>query len=474
MSLVIRLMSNMNPLLIAHNSSYRYPQHGLGLAPTSLTVSRGTAVYVNGASGCGKSTLARCLAGFIPHLYRGELSGSVTFAGHALSEMPLWQISEHVGLVLQNPAAQMLAQTVEEEIVFGLENLGLPRAEIKARLNETMAQFGLTGMRQRNPQTLSGGEQQKLALAAIMARQPEVLVLDEPFSMLDTTAATELTAALVRLVEQGTAVVVCEHRGEYIQALPSLHTLNLNSSTSPQGLADAPKPFSTERSEQQLMISKLSVRLGGKLILRDMAFNVAGGEVTAVVGKNGSGKTTLLRALTSLQTFEGSIQVNGTPPQLGVVFQNPDMQLFNSSVREEILYRVPNPDMSYYNWLIQAMGLANYEDTPPLLLSEGEKKRVALATILMQRPRHGILLDEPSLGQDIAHKQMLMGILRALAASGQIVMLTTHDLWLATQADRLLVLADGDLVGDGRPSELVEQADVWQKAGLILPSRWTS
>jgi energy-coupling factor transporter ATP-binding protein EcfA2 len=201
-----------------------------------------------------------------------------------------------------------------------------------------------------------------------------------------------------------------------------------------------------------------------------MCFDVIGGEITAVVGQNGSGKTTLLRAFSGLQTYTGQIRVNGEPSQLGIVFQNPDLQLFNSSVREEILYRIPSPDMTYYRWLVQAMGLVDYEKTPPLLLSEGEKKRVALATVLMRQPQHGILLDEPSLGQDMAHKQMLLGILHALSASGQIVLFTTHDLWLAAQADRLLLLGNGGVIADGKPSELMQRADLWQEAGLVVPS----
>jgi energy-coupling factor transport system ATP-binding protein len=456
-------------LLNATNVSYRYPQHGLGLSATSLSVSAGTAVHVNGPSGCGKSTLARCLAGFIPHLYRGDLDGAVTFHNDVLTELPLWQISEHVGLVFQNPAAQMLAQSVEEEIIFGLENLGLARADIEQRLEETLAQFNLIAMRKRNPQTLSGGEQQKLALAAIMARQPEVLVLDEPFSMLDTSASLALTAALADLTKRGTAVIVCEHRGDYLQALPHLRTLHLNGIAPPHTQPVPPEPFPANKTELCLTVKHLSVSLGGKPILQEIGFGVAGGEITAVVGQNGVGKTTLLRALTGLQTHTGSIQVNGAAPQLGIVFQNPDLQLFNSSVREEILYRMPNPDMAYYHWLIEAMGLVNYEETPPLLLSEGEKKRVALATILMRQPQHGILLDEPSLGQDMAHKQMLLSILRALAASGQLVLFTTHDLWLAAQADRLILLGENGIVADGKPAVLMSRSNLWQQAGLIVP-----
>jgi energy-coupling factor transport system ATP-binding protein len=157
-------------MLSARQVSFRYPQEGQGLPPTSLEIAPGDLTLITGPSGCGKSTLARCLMGLIPHLYRGELSGEVWLNGYRTSEMPMWQLAEKAGMVFQNPAAQMLAPTVEDEIIFGLENLGLARAEIKARLDTVLDEFDLTHMRERNPQTLSGGEQQKLALAAILAR----------------------------------------------------------------------------------------------------------------------------------------------------------------------------------------------------------------------------------------------------------------------------------------------------------------
>jgi len=144
-----------------------------------------------------------------------------------------------------------------------------------------------------------------------------------------------------------------------------------------------------------------------------------------------------------LQKHDGSVGIGSQRPDFGMVFQNPDLQLFNASVRDELLYRLPNPDMAYYGWLISALGLEAYENTPPLLLSEGEKKRVALGLVLMRRPAHGLLLDEPSLGQDNVHKTVLIRLLRTLADAGYLVVMTTHDLTLASHADRLVLLGQG-------------------------------
>ena len=219
-----------------------------------------------------------------------------------------------------------------------------------------------------------------------------------------------------------------------------------------------------------LKASKLGVTLGKHPILHDLSFSAAGGSIVAIAGRNGVGKTTLLRALAGLQKHSGTVTAEGTTPDLGLVFQNPDLQLFNSSVREEILYRVPEPDMTLYVWLMEALGLTPYENTPPLLLSEGEKKRVALALVLMHRPRHGILLDEPSLGQDAAYKETLIHLCRALAAAGKLVILTTHDLALAAQANRLLLLGDEGFAADGPPTDVLRDADAWSRAGLPTPA----
>jgi energy-coupling factor transporter ATP-binding protein EcfA2 len=460
----------------ADSVAYRYPQNDYGLAPTSLTMRPGDAVLVAGPSGCGKSTLARCLAGLIPHLYRGQLSGEVWLDGYRTKETPLWQLTERAGLVFQNPAAQMLAATVEEEIVFGLENLGLARDVVRERLETSLARFGLDSLRTRSPQTLSGGEQQRLALAAITARRPPVLVLDEPLSMLDVAASTDLVAHLADLASSGTTVVVCEHRAEYLETIPNLCTAHLPCPAHLDGARDAkPKspPQASEIGDQisgfALEVSDLEVRLGGRLVLQNLSFSARGGEVVAVVGRNGVGKTTLMRALAGLQKHAGTVTVDGERPDLGIVFQNPDLQLFNATVREEILYRLPDPSMDRYTWLVQMLGLSRYEETPPLLLSEGEKKRVALATVLMRGPRHGVLLDEPALGQDAAHKTRLMRMAHALADAGQLIILTTHDLTLAAQADRLMVLGPEGFVADGPPAKVLRDDVSWAQVGLYVP-----
>jgi energy-coupling factor transport system ATP-binding protein len=411
--------------------------------------------------------------GLIPHLYNGELSGDVWLNGYKTVETPMWQLAEKAGMVFQNPAAQMLAPSVADEIIFGLENLGLDRSKIDERLETALQDFGLASMRDRNPQTLSGGEQQKLALAAIMARQPEALILDEPLSMLDTTAAGELIAYLEHFTAEGKTVALFEHRQEYFDGVSGLQHLTLDETPKTEFFLQSEITLPSQR-EFSLEIEKMSVNLGGRSILQDLDLSLPSGQIIAVVGCNGVGKTTLLRALSGLQKFDGLVHVitsdGDQNPDFGMVFQNPDLQLFNASVQEEILYRLPSPDLIYYKLLLGILGLESYENTPPLLLSEGEKKRVALGLALMRRPAHGLLLDEPSLGQDSTHKTILMRMLRKLADAGQMVIMTTHDLTLASQADHLVLLGSDGVIVRGETDVVLQDHSAWERTGMSLPA----
>lgn len=458
-------------MLRANQISFRYPQEGHGLSPVSLNVEPGKITLVTGPSGCGKSTLARCLMGLIPHLYHGEISGEVWLNGYRTDEVPMWQLAEKAGMVFQNPAAQMLAPTVEDEIIFGLENLGLAHDEITVRLETALTDFNLAHMRHRNPQTLSGGEQQQLALAAILARQPDALILDEPLSMLDTTAATELIAYLQKFAANGKALVMFEHRHEYLDGLPELRHIALDGK---ERETDFPSANLSARETFKLNIDQLHVQLGKREVIQNLNLEMNSGQIVAIVGRNGVGKTTLLRSLAGLQKHGGSVKINTAhgdeTPNFGIAFQNPDLQMFNASVRDEMLYRLPNPDLNYFRWLISALGLERYENTPPLLLSEGEKKRVALGLVLMRQPAHGLLLDEPSLGQDQLHKTILIRLLRTLVDAGQLVVMTTHDLTLASHADRLILLGPGcEVIADGLSDAVLNDSSAWQKSGILLP-----
>lgn len=465
------LEHRVDEVLRAGAVSFQYPQNQQGFGLFSLSVRPGESVLISGLSGSGKSTLARCLTGIIPHLYRGRFHGEVWLDGLRTDRTPLWRLSEKAGFVFQNPALQMITPTVEEEILFGLENLGLSRTVMRERLEEALAVFGLASMRLRSPQSLSGGEQQKLALAAALARKPPVLVLDEPLSMLDTTSSLALVGHLCDQIDAGLSTILLEHREAYLRAIPGLRIEKLGEPAGPELPALGSQP-DEPRPEQTLKIEHLRVMRGGREILKDLSVDLHSGQIVALVGPNGAGKTTFLRALAGFQSYLGQISLaqGGESPRFGMVFQNPDVQLFNATVREEILYQVAQPDMPWYQWLMAMLDLQRYEQMPPLLLSEGEKRRVALATVLMRRPGSGILLDEPALGLDHVHKAVLLHLLRALANQGMFVIFSTHDLELAAQADHLILLGGGELAAQGSPRQVMVDDRAWKEIGLVRPT----
>lgn len=465
----------MSEILHAEKISFKYPQNNWGLSPVSLSLTENEGIFISGNSGCGKSTFTRCLSGLIPHLYRGEFSGKVLIHGESTQDLPMWELSNRVGLVFQNPAHQMLAPTVEAELLFGLENLGLKRQEMTQRLEKTLNLFQLEPFRDRSPHTLSGGEQQKLALASILARQPHIFVFDEPLSMLDTTSALEFVSYIEELINQGKSAVICEHRDKYLQQSPRFRKFLLPGIPHLESeLNGIPHPDYPEKQNHfQLEVRNLSVEKSGKQIIHNLSISLQSGQIAAIVGRNGAGKTTLLRSMVGIQKHAGEMWIqNGKgqeKPQFKMVFQNPDIQLFNPSVREEILFKHPKPNTQRYEWLIDVLDLKRYEDTPPLLLSEGEKRRLALALTLMQNTKHGILLDEPALGQDQHHKEILIQLLKKLSQAGFLVIFTTHDLELAAHADHLILISPQGIIDQGPTRQVLQNDSAWQQIGLIKP-----
>jgi energy-coupling factor transporter ATP-binding protein EcfA2 len=179
----------------------------------SLTIEKGDFVILTGPSGCGKTTLCRCFNGLIPHFYAGKLEGELTFARLDVTEHPIYEMACHVGLVFQNPENQLFALSVEKDVAFGLENLGLPRDEMRKRVDWALQMTGIEKLRERAPHELSGGQQQRVAIACVLAMQPEVMVLDEPTSFLDPLGAEKIFEVISELNKKlGITVILVEHR----------------------------------------------------------------------------------------------------------------------------------------------------------------------------------------------------------------------------------------------------------------------
>lgn len=201
------------------NVSYRYPLTETSvLKNISLQVNEGEFVAIVGPNGAGKSTLCYTISGFIPHFFKGELSGNVDVAGVEVRNSTLSEWVMNVGLVFQNPFNQISGAkyTVYEEIAFGLENMGVPRDEMKTRVEDAMALTGISALAQRSPYSLSGGQQQRVALTSILVMQPRVLVLDEPTSQLDPIGTREVFGVIRAMSQRGMTVILVEHKVEWI------------------------------------------------------------------------------------------------------------------------------------------------------------------------------------------------------------------------------------------------------------------
>jgi energy-coupling factor transporter ATP-binding protein EcfA2 len=196
------------------NLAYTYPSGTKqSISDVSIKVEKAQFVLITGPSGCGKTTLCRCFNGLIPHFYQGELKGEITVAGKDAAKHPTSEMAKHVGLVFQNPENQLFALSVEKDVAFGLENLGASREEMRKRVDWALNLAGIYDLRERSPHELSGGQQQRVAIAAVLAMQPEIIVLDEPTSFLDPLSAEKIFEVIHDLNRQlGITVVLVEHR----------------------------------------------------------------------------------------------------------------------------------------------------------------------------------------------------------------------------------------------------------------------
>jgi energy-coupling factor transporter ATP-binding protein EcfA2 len=183
------------------------------ISDLTFSVDEGQFVILTGPSGCGKTSVCRCLNGLIPHFYSGELKGDLTVCGLSIREKSTSELARKVGFVFQNPENQLFSLSVERDVAFGPENLGLPRSETRKRVDWALEVTGISGLRYRAPYELSGGQQQRAAIAAVLAMKPEVMVLDEPTSFLDPKSAVDILKVVHDLNKTlGMTIVLVEHR----------------------------------------------------------------------------------------------------------------------------------------------------------------------------------------------------------------------------------------------------------------------
>ncbi|MCB0279569.1 MAG: ABC transporter ATP-binding protein, partial [Calditrichaeota bacterium] len=384
-----------DPVLRIKNLSFSFDDDLL--KRINLELSAQEIVLINGKSGCGKTTLLRLIYGEIGE---DEQWNSIHLSGRKETAPYQWKQSDWIGFVQQDPEMQICTNRIEDEIRFGLENIELDSDEIEKRIDFYLDKLGLTERREQSVHGLSGGQKQRLILAAILAMQPKLVLLDEPLAQLDQFAAAEFTDFLDQMRrEQHCSFIIVEHRTEQLEAIADQKfTLEEGRLKSYRAYPERYRSLELPATDSRVLhTTGLSFRIDDIPILRQINFTVNAGDCIALLGENGSGKTTLIQALAGLLSCQGTVEISES---FAVVFQNPDLMLIENSVKREI------PDKE----IIAAMDLLDHRKHHPLILSKGQRLRAAVGSIL-KRGMDLLILDEPTSGQDIDHiNQMLNAI----------------------------------------------------------------
>ncbi|HEX2049398.1 MAG TPA: ATP-binding cassette domain-containing protein [Actinomycetota bacterium] len=504
--------------------TFRYPGAPRpALERVRVTIEEGAFALVTGPTGAGKSTLLRAVNGLVPHFSGGVMSGEVVVAGRSATASAPRHLADAVAFVPQDPGAAFVVDRVEDELAYGMENLGVPPAVMRRRVEETLDLLDVAHLRARSVRTLSGGERQRVAIAAALAAGPRVLVLDEPTSQLDPQGAEDVLAALQRLVHDlGTTVLLAEHRLERVAGFADVAVAcepggRVSSGAPSDVLARAgsgppvarlgralgwdPVPLTVRDARRRAADVELprpprrdaGARRGDVLVaaralhaaygrapaLRGVDVAIAAGEVVVLVGRNGAGKTTLLRCLAGLhEPQRGRVEARAGAPRPGVDValcpQAPDSVLFAEDVAGEIAAtRRWSGGRSAPVTVLDDLGIAHLGPRHPRDVSAGERALVAIAAVVATGAPV-VLLDEPTRGLDPDAKARLARWMRAHAARGGAVVCATHDVELAAEvATRVVMLAGGDVVAEGAPEAVLGDSPVFSpQTARVFGPEW--
>ena len=518
---------NNQTFLEVRSVSFSYDEEknaGRTLNSVSFFVNKGERIAILGHNGSGKSTLTKILGGLLE-----PDEGSCFIEGVDINEMDFHDLRRKIGMVFQDPENQIVAAMVEDDIAFAPENQGLPSEEIQRRVDQAIEEVNLLHKKDAPVSALSGGEKQRVALAGALAADVECLILDEPTAMLDPSSRLKIEKVLKKIHADGMTILQITHqieaenfgdiervivlsKGEIIWhggilefwnkaeelgfELPDEFKIKKFFSENPAAkFNEANAVFSTKNHENkskskfEFEIKNLSFKYDEKnFALKNLNAEIFSGEWLSIIGQTGSGKSTLVQHLNALYKIQsGEIFFNGSQnlPQngkevhelrqkVGLVFQHPEDQLFSATVKEEISFAPKNAGLKNSDlensilYGLECVGLdKKFLDRNPLALSGGERRLVAIASVLATRPEC-IVLDEPLAGLDAFYQKKILKMLKNLRNSGTTVITITHDLDTALKfSDRILILRDGEKIKEGAPHEVLEEI-----MNVLEPEAW--
>jgi len=403
----------------------------------SFAIPEGSITLISGPTGCGKSTIVKLICGIIPHLQSASVYGQVTVDGDHPEKLSVRELCRKVGVVLQSVDHQIFTSSVRSEVAFGLENFGVPAEGMEAEISKALELVDASHLSERQINTLSGGEKQRVVLASVLVLNPSVLVLDEPLAFLDQSMAVRLLDLLRDLSNSGVTIIIIEHRRELVGEIAD-QEISLRDGKcceSQEAWQEFQQLRPHEPGEEILHWENLVFSWGDKPLADSVNLSVSQGESVVICGDNGTGKSTLLRlTLGLLKPISGTIRVAGKSiagmktqqiaNDVALVLQNPSHQLHLPTVEEEILCRCHDRELAHE--ILKRCGLDSRAQDHPHVLSQGQKRRLTIAAALASKPKL-LILDEPTVGQDDESLRIILEVIDHYISDGGAVLSTSHD-----------------------------------------------